>query len=144
MDICQNRPKSKSNIVQIIESKSNIFGIDPALVSTNHFLPISKLTRINVYNWLITSIKLCTIFQKFRVVLEHLENKKPIHQIHNYHYFCLIFLFYHHIFIKKDQKKPKFTFKPTLNCPKKVRILMSFECNLDLIWIQNQPKLKSH
>ena len=34
MDICQNRPKSKSNIVQIIESKSNIFGIDPALLNT--------------------------------------------------------------------------------------------------------------
>ena len=32
MDICQNRPKSKSNIIQIIESKSNVFGIDPALL----------------------------------------------------------------------------------------------------------------
>ena len=32
MNICQNRPKSKSNIVQIIESKSNDFGIDPALL----------------------------------------------------------------------------------------------------------------
>ena len=45
---------------------------------------------------------------------------------------------------KKKTKKPKFTFKPTLNCPKDVRFLISFECNFDLIWIQNQPKLKSH
>ena len=32
MNNCQNRPKLKSNTVQIIESKSNNFGIDPALL----------------------------------------------------------------------------------------------------------------
>ena len=86
LNICQNRPKSKSNTVPIIKSKSNNFGIDPALINWKVKCPTFDILMTILSWWssvVVDSRRICT-YSKHR---NDLKVTRKLGFVHNFPFF---------------------------------------------------------